>query len=88
MAEKWLFLLDEVFIFPYNKLVIPCVVQYVLMKAHCYCVGRANNSYQYSHKLEIDKIGLKITPPPMPNKPESKPINNPKTMTNNKFCFT
>ena len=56
MAEKWLFLLDEVFIFPYNELVIPCVVQYVLMKAHCYCVGRANNSYQYSHKLEIDKI--------------------------------
>ena len=29
-------LLDEVFIFPYNELVIPCVVQYVLMKAHCY----------------------------------------------------
>lgn len=32
MAEKWLFLLDEVFIFPYNKLVIPCVVLQVLKK--------------------------------------------------------
>jgi len=29
------------------------------------------------HQPKSIKIGLKITPPPMPNKPESKPINNP-----------
>ena len=40
------------------------------------------------HQPKRIKIGLKIIPPPMPNKPEIKPMPKPKMISIGRFCLT